>query len=197
MKRSTQPALVAYVTRTPLAILALIVVTLAGCGAASSPAGAQPFAMSSATATTAPRQYYTATLSPLNGSGVSATARLDLTSNVLVITLHATGLELNREHYLHIHGYPDAMVTCPTGSGGTISVNEGIALVGPIALDLQPYPQVTGPGAVDWSHTYTLSPNDLYNITPLTGHVLVLHGLTTNGAYNRATFVACGQIQAV
>src|SRR5260370_1221624 len=89
-----------------------------------------------------------------------------------------------------------ATVACPVESGGTISVDEGLAHVGPIALDLQPYPQVTGPGAVTWTHTYRLSSDDLYNITPLTGHVVVLHGLTSNGTYNRATFVACGQIQA-
>jgi hypothetical protein len=178
-----------------LASLALMPVTLAGCGVASAPAGAQPPATS--TATTAPTLHYTATLSGLNASGVSATARLDLIGSALEVTLHATNLEPNREHYLHIHGYPQASVTCPTGSGGAISVDEGIAHVGPIALDLQPYPQVTGPAAVDWSHTYMLSPDDLSNITPLTGHVLVLHGLTTNGVYNRATFVACGQIQAV
>ena len=175
-----------------LVILTLTAVTLAGCGAASD-TGARPPATPTATP---PTQHYTATLNPLNASGVSATARLDLTGNVLVVVLHTTGLEPNREHYLHIHGYPQTTVTCPAAPGGAVSVDEGIAHVGPIALDLQPYPQVTGAGAVDWSHTYTLSPDDLYNITPLTGHVLVLHGLTTNGVYNRATFVACGPIQA-
>ena len=171
----------------------LLTAALAGCGA-TPVTGAQsaPGSTPSATPATA---HYTATLHPLNASGVSASARLDLRGNVLVITLHATGLEPNREHYLHIHGYPETMVTCPEAPGGAISVDEGIAHVGPIALDLQPYPQVTGPDAVDWAHTYLLSPGDLYDITPLPGHVLVLHGLTTNGSYNRATFVACGQIQ--
>lgn len=196
-------------TRTPFATRAtlvacvlnclLIAVTLAGCGAGeASVTGAHhaPSPAPTATATTAPTVHYTATLHPLNASGVSATARLDQTGNVLVVTLHATGLEPNREHYLHIHGYPDATVTCPVRSGGAISVDEGLAHVGPIALDLQPYPQVIVPGAVAWTHTYRLSPDDLYNITPLTGHVVVLHGLTSNGSYNRATFVACGQIQA-
>ncbi len=224
MKRSERSMLATPVTRAPIATCApiatrapiatcatlatcvliylLIAVTLAGCGAgAASVTGAHraPSPPPTATATTAPTVptvHFTATLRPLNASGVSATARLDQTGNVLVVTLHATGLEPNREHYLHIHGYPDATVTCPVGSDGAISVDEGLAHVGPIALDLQPYPQVTVPGAVAWTHTYRLSPDDLYNITPLTGHVVVLHGLTSNGSYNRATFVACGQIQA-
>jgi Cu/Zn superoxide dismutase len=198
MQRSEQLLCATRATRATRAMLVtcvLVAAMLAGCGAAPV-TGAQRSPSPTPAATTAPAQRYTATLSPLNASGVSATARLELSGNVLVVTLHATGLEPNREHYLHIHGYPDATVTCPATSGGAISVDEGIAHVGPIALDLQPYPQVTGPGTVDWSHTYTLSPDDLYNITPLTGHVLVLHGLTTNGTYNRATFVACGQIQA-
>jgi hypothetical protein len=214
MKRSERSVLATPVTRatcatrTPIAtratlvtcvlICLLIAITPAGCGAgAASVTGAHRVPGPTPTATaTAPTVHYTATLRPLNASGVSATARLDQTGNVLVVTLHATGLEPNREHYLHIHGYPDATVTCPVGSGGAISVDEGLAHVGPIALDLQPYPQVIVPGAVAWTHTYRLSPDDLYNITPLTGHVVVLHGLTSNGSYNRATFVACGQIQA-
>lgn len=180
-----------FVTLTTLALIT--VTALAGCGAAPA-TGAQS---APSPTPTAPTVHFIAALSPLNASGVSATAHLDLSGNVLVITLHAAGLEPNREHYLHIHGYPGTMVTCPAGSGGDISVTEGLAHVGPVVLDLQPYPQVTRPGVVGWSHTYVLLPDELANLTPLTDHVVVLHGLTTNGTYNRATFVACGQIQAV
>jgi hypothetical protein len=115
---------------------------------------------------------------------------------VLVVTIHATGLEPDREHYQHIHGNPGGAVICPVAAGGVISVNQGLEQVGPVALDLQPYAQIGASRAEDWSQSYTLGSDQMYFLTPLTGHVLVLHGMTTAGAYNRATFVACGGIRA-
>ncbi|HZC79830.1 MAG TPA: hypothetical protein VE258_18895 [Ktedonobacterales bacterium] len=144
--------------------------------------------------------HYAVTLRPLNASDVSGSARLDLTGNVLVVTIHANGLQPNREHYQHIHGNLGGVVACPTpadaDASGMLTVARGLAVVGPIVLDLQPYPSVTGPGAVDWAQSYTLTPDEQSSLVPLTDHVVVLHGMTSHGVYDRALFVACGAIRA-
>jgi hypothetical protein len=139
------------------------------------------------------------TLSPVNHSGVSGTVQLALTGDVLSVTIQSRGLEPNREHYQHIHGNPGSTVRCPSaadaGASGMLTVEQGLAAVGPIALDLYPYAQVSGPGPTDWSHSYALSPEVVANLMPLTGHVVVLHGMTYHGTYDRALFVACGPIK--
>jgi hypothetical protein len=173
--------------------LALAPVMLDGCGA-SSAAGALP-----PTHTPGPT-HYTVTLRPLNGTSVTGTEQLVLTGNVLAISLHVTGLEPGREHYQHIHGYPGSTAICPTAANadasGLITVDTGLAVVGPVVLDLQPYPQVTGHGPLDWSQTYALTATQLADLLPLTAHVVVLHGMTHERTYDRALFVACGPIQA-
>jgi hypothetical protein len=177
-----------------LALLALATGALSGCGGASV-ATAQRL-----TPTPSPRTtHYLVTLHALNSSGVSGMAWLDLQGSELTVTIRASGLEPNGEHYQHIHGNADGTVACPTTADPAtgITVEQGVAAVGPIALDLQPYAVVAGSGSEQWTHTYTLTPGDLFNLAPLTGHVLVLHGMTSHGVYDRAYFVACGQIQAV
>jgi hypothetical protein len=187
MQRSLVPAV------TILATLALLTGMLSGCGMAPG-AGAQHPTQTTTT-------HYVATLHPLNASGVSGTVRLDLTGNSLEVTIQAHGLEPNKEHYQHIHGNPGGAVACPSkadaDASGLITVDRGLAVVGPIALDLFPYPVVSGSGSVDWSHTYTLTATGLSNLAPLTGHVVVWHGMTYHGTYDRALFVACGPIQAL
>jgi hypothetical protein len=140
------------------------------------------------------------TLSPVNHSGVSGIAQLEVTGDVLTVTIQSRGLEPNREHYQHIHGNPGSTVQCPSaidaGPSGVLTVEQGLAAVDPIALDLYPYAQVSGPEPTDWSHAYSLSPEALANLQPLTGHVVVLHGMTYHGLYDRALFVACGPIKA-
>jgi hypothetical protein len=185
-----------------LTLLALVIGALGGCGASPSASVAQrsPSVTATATASTVQALHYAVTLRPLNASGVSGSARLELTGNVLVVTIHASGLQPNREHYQHIHGSPGGTVACPTpadaDASGMLTVARGLAVVGPIALDLQPYPQVTEPGVIDWSQSYTLTPDKLSSLSPLTDHVVVLHGMTSHGTYDRALFVACGPIRA-
>jgi len=181
MQRSFVPA---------VAILATL--ALGGCGTAPASGAQRP--------TQAPTTHYVVTLRPLNTSGVSGIVRLALTGSVLAVTIHASGLEPNKEHYQHVHGNPGGTVACPTtadaDASGMITVDRGLTVVGPIALDLSPYPQVSGSGLADWSHSYTLTSAELSNLAPLTGHVVVLHGMTSHGNYDRALFVACGAIHA-
>jgi hypothetical protein len=177
---------------TILAPLALLAGTLGGCGTAPTAATRRP---APATA------HYLATLRPLNGSSVTGTVRLALTGNVLAVTIQASGLEPNGEHYQHIHGHAGGSVACPSPAdataSGVLTVDQGLAVVGPIALDLQPYPPVSGTGSIEWSRSYSLTESEVSSLAPLTGHVVVLHGMTAQGTYDRALFVACGPIQAV
>jgi hypothetical protein len=176
-----------------LALLALAVGALGGCG------GASVAITQRRTPTPSPiPAHYVVTLHALNASGVSGMAWLDLKGSELTVTIQASGLEPNGEHYQHIHGNADGTVACPTTADPAtgLTVEQGVAAVGPIAFDLRPYALVTGSGSEQWTHTYTLTPGDLFTLAPLTGHVLVLHGMTSHGTYDRAFFVACGQIQA-
>ena len=183
MKRSLSPLLV---------LLALL---LSACGSSSLTA-----VPSTSTPTPLITSHYTAKLSELNATHVSGTAEFKLTGNVLVITINATGLQSDKEHYLHIHGTSDTSVACPTAAdadaSGHISIEKALTIIGPIAFDLQPYPQPDAHGAVSWTQIFHLEPYQLSDISPLTHHVIVLHGMTYQGVYDRALTVACGPIQA-
>jgi hypothetical protein len=184
MKRSLNPLLI---------LLALIA---SACGSSSSSARTP-----TPTPTLLATSHYVARLSALNTTHVSGTADFKLTGNVLVITINATGLQPDKEHYLHIHGAAGTTVTCPTladaDASGHITIEKALTIIGPIALDLQPYPQPDAHGAISWSQIFHLEPHQLSDILPLTQHVIVLHGMTYQGLYDRALTVACGPIEAV
>jgi hypothetical protein len=184
--------------RSQCLLLILLMLILSACGSSfTSPV------LSSTTPTSTPSQpttsHYLAKLTPLNATHVSGTANFTLTGNILVITIHAIGLQPGKEHYLHIHGAPDSSVSCPTkadaDAGGHITIEKALTIIGPVALDLQPYPQPDAQGAVSWSQIFHLEPYQLSDTTPLSHHVIVLHGMTYQGIYDRALTVACGPIQ--
>src|SRR4051812_5099527 len=54
----------------------------------------------------APVNYF-ANLTPLNNSGVTGTASLTLNGNDLTVVLNAVGLEPDKLHPQHIHGFVD------------------------------------------------------------------------------------------
>ena len=187
MKRSLSPLLI---------LLALVA---SACGS-SSPTAGIPTPTPTPTLTPLTTSHYVARLSALNATHVSGTADFKLTGNVLDITINATGLQPNKEHYLHIHGATGTAVTCPTPSDADasehITIEKALTIIGPIALDLQPYPQPDAHGAISWSQLFHLEPYQLSDISPLTQHVIVLHGMIYQGLYDRALTVACGPIQA-
>ncbi|HEY7122567.1 MAG TPA: hypothetical protein VH540_01330 [Ktedonobacterales bacterium] len=143
--------------------------------------------------------HYTAKLQALNATNVSGSADFQLTGNTLVVTIHATGLQPDKEHYLHIHGAADTTVTCPTpadaDASGHITIEKALTIIGPIALDLQPYPQPDEQGVVSWSQAFSLESYQMHDLLPLEHHVIVLHGMTYQGTYDRALTIACGSIQ--
>lgn len=142
-------------------------------------------------------------LQPLNNSGVSGTARLELDrdQHQLTVVIEATGLEADKTHAQHIHGFsgeePENS-TCPTlaadtDGDGLVSVGEGLPNYGPVLLPLQPFTTAPG-GVIDFMATYT----DLSNLEPvnaLQNRSIVIHGLTVGGQYIGSMPVACGQIR--
>jgi hypothetical protein len=140
--------------------------------------------------------YYTARLSALNSSGVSGTVDFQVTGNVLVVKMKVTGLVPNQKHFQHIHG--DGTATCPTATDAKagVTLSEAMTNIGSLAFDLQPYPLTDAQGRLNLTQTFTLEPDELASITPLTGHVMVLHGAYNHGQYDRFLPAACGPIKA-
>ena len=176
-----------------LLVVLLVLLSLAGsaCGSVSAPrTGSTP------TVTRVLTSHYTARLSALNSSGVSGTVDFRVTGNVLVVKMQVSGLVPNQKHFQHIHG--DGSSTCPTAADARagVTLSEALTNIGPLAFDLQPYPLTDAQGRLDLTQTFTLDPDELAKITPLTGHVMVLHGAFNHGQYDRFLPAACGPIQA-
>jgi hypothetical protein len=176
-----------------LIVALLVLLSLAGsaCGSTGAP-GTVP----TPTVTRVLTRHYTASLSALNSSGVSGTVDFQVTGNVLVVKMNVTGLVPNQKHFQHIHG--NGTATCPTANdaNGGVTLSEAMTNIGPLAFDLQPYPLTDAQGRLNLTQTFTLDPDELASVTPLTGHVMVLHGALNHGQYDRFLPAACGPIQA-
>lgn len=140
-------------------------------------------------------QTFTAALRPLNNSGVNGTATLRLDGGQLTVQIRAAGLVANQPHPQHIHGKPDgSAATCPTaaaaGPDNVLTLEEGLPSYGPVMLPLEPFPMGT---PITFQHTYT---SNVDQVTPLTQHVVVLHGANVGGQYQATLPVACGTIVA-
>jgi hypothetical protein len=125
---------------------------------------------------------------------------LEVSGTTLAVQIGVTGLVPNQRHFQHIHGAPDAPASCPTSvdanTSGTITLTEALLRLGPVAFDLQPYPFPDATGSLHWSQTYTMTPDEVSATSPWTGRVVVFHGMTINGVYDRLLPAACGQIQS-
>ena len=175
-----------------LSILALLVVMAQGCGSSAGIAGP-------ATTPTRGTERYVARITALNRSGVSGAVDLQVTGATLTVAIDITGLEPDRRHFQHVHGEPGVPATCPTATdanaNGVITLTEATTRIGPLAFDIQPYPQPDEHGALRWSRTFTLDSEEMRKTAPWTEHVVVFHGMTLNGAYDQLLPVACGPIQ--
>lgn len=145
--------------------------------------------------------HYNVPLRALNGSGVSGVATMDLDGSALTVTIVASGLEANQTHMQHIHAIDHGNSTCPPASAdangdGIVSFAEGLPFYGPVRLPLTvsgtTYPFIGPSGSLSYSRTFTVDP---HAFLALQTKVVVLHGLTVNGAYDPTTPVACGQIR--
>jgi hypothetical protein len=145
--------------------------------------------------------HYSTLLRPLNGSGVTGVATMDLEGSALTVTVVASGLEANRTHMQHIHAIDHGNSTCPppsadTNGDGIVSFAEGLPFYGPVRLPLTisgtTYPMIGASGSLSYSRTFTVDPKAFL---ALQTKVVVLHGLSINGTYDPTTPVACGQIR--
>lgn len=166
---------------------------------------------------------YSADLDELNDSGVEGTAHLSLMGDQLTVKIYATGLEPNRLHPQHIHGFAEnnRNSKCPPASAddngdGFVSVGEGAPFYGgiliPLVMDVNDplsFPVANENGVIDFEMTYNLE--DLEgledfntDVTPLQNTAIVLHGMTvedyvnaegeTVSGYIITLPVACGQV---
>ncbi len=158
---------------------------------------------------------YTVDFSALNESGVSGSAELTLTGDQLTVKVSATGLEPNRVHPQHIHGFMENKrnSTCPTSSAdtngdGIVDLGEGAPFYGPVLLELyvpiDEFPVADANGVLSFERTFTLGETEFTEegevisrsaLSPLQNRAIVLHGMTVNGEYVATLPVACGQIQ--
>jgi hypothetical protein len=171
--------------------LALVV---GGCGSSSASSNV------TSQTPTPPTSHYIATLSALNASGVTGTVEMSLNGAYMDVTISLAGLIPNQQHMQHIHGPHGVLATCPTAASanadGVITLAAGTPAYGPVALPFEPTPTADASGKITWSRQLRLTPDDVFNITSLTQHVVLIHGLTYKGVYDQTLPVACGPIEA-
>ncbi len=170
-----------------------LILGLTGCGLPSSGTAATQRTMP-------PTKRYHATLAPLNDSGVTGTVELAVTGDTMAVTISLSGLVPNHEHMQHIHGTHDMTATCSTpasaNADGIITLAAGTPAYGPVAMPFEPTPTADANGKIIWSQQLAITPDDAYNIAPLTSHVVLIHGLNYKGAYDQVLPAACGPIRA-
>lgn len=188
-------------TRFVPAVPALAIVTLAACGDAPTGSGDATGAPSfSHNGNTPAVPVYRVALEELNGSGVTASATLQVRDGKLVVHVNAVGHDPDRLHPQHIHGFGDRASACPTAAqdadgDGVITIDEGAAAFGPVQVDLQPYPTpANAAGAITYTRAFDLSavpfdPSDLPEKT------MVLHGDFVGASYVASLPVACGTVE--
>lgn len=159
---------------------------------------------------------YSADLAPLNNSGVTGHAMLMVDGNMLTVKVMAEGLEPNRVHPQHIHGFTDTKQnsTCPTpdmdkNGDGLVDLLEGLPAYGPpiveLYLPVDVFPVADADGKLHYERTFTLGEVEFeeegqvisyHDLKPLQNRTIVLHGMTVDGEYIATLPVACGQIKA-
>lgn len=151
---------------------------------------------------------YVSHLGTINHSGVTGDATAFLDGTDLTVNLHATGLEPNQPHPIHIHGFgadgipspiPSVLPTTAddTDHDGFIELAEGQVRYGPIILNIASGSTPTGPdvnpvgqfptapnGIIDFHQTYHFNLSDsnqakIFNLLqPLNLREFVIHGMT-------------------
>ncbi|HEV2235451.1 MAG TPA: hypothetical protein VGR57_02210 [Ktedonobacterales bacterium] len=185
--------------RNVLVCLALALI-VGGCGSAANANAPTPTPTPPTPTPTPPTTHYSATLTALNASGVTGTVAMALTGDEMAVTIALAGLIPNQQHMQHIHGAHGLLATCPTAASanadGIITLDAGTPAYGPVALPFEPTPTADASGKITWSQRLRLTSDDVFNIVPLTQHVVLIHGLTYKGVYDQTLPAACGPIRA-
>lgn len=140
------------------------------------------------------------TLIELNDSGVAGTVTIVGRGDSIRVNLSASGLEAGQLHMQHIHGVGDGnQATCPdmslAGDDGILTIGEGLPAYGPVKVTLG-RDMVAGS---DLGYSRTFNATDagatLDTLGELTQYVVVVHGLTVEGAYVASLPVACAVLE--
>ena len=166
-------------------------------------------------ASLAASQTYTTTFMALNDSGVSGTASVTLNGTELTYTVKATGLEPNKFHQEHIHGFlnpndkPSQIPQLPrddkNGNGMLDDLESEAVAGGPIVyLTASPaankgntysdFPVADAKGNLNFKQTYDVS-EELVFLKPLEIRGIELHGMTEMGQYQADLPVAAGLLK--
>ena len=140
-------------------------------------------------------------LVPLNGSLVSGTVRAAVEGGELSVVVEAEGLEVQQIHPQHLHGFfgGDRSASCPTVEADAdgdqvLSAAEVEPVTGPPLLPLEPFPLPTDERRFRYQASL---PIDAASLGPLPFQVVMIHGLTLDGEYQRGLPVACAELEPV
>lgn len=168
-----------------------------GCAAASSEPSPSPDPSSSRSRVSR----FAGELVPLNGSLVSGTVRAALDGAELSVVLEVEGLEPQQLHPQHLHGFFGAnrSASCPTVDADTdgdqvLSAAEAEVAAGPPLLPLEPFPLPSEEAPVHYQASLPIDPASL---GPIAFQVVMIHGLTLDGTYQRRLPVACAELEPV
>lgn len=139
-------------------------------------------------------QTWTATLQPLNGSGVAGNVTATLAGDQLQVQIQATGLEANQIHAMHIHGLTGARVAEESEVAGTvqdkdadgfIEIGEAAAVIGPALVPLQldgQFPIAGADGTINVTMNFDVADlpggTDIRELLPMDMRAVEIHGLT-------------------
>jgi hypothetical protein len=131
-------------------------------------------------------QAFTATLRPLNASGVRGSVRVEVERQGLEVHLTAHGLQAGFMHMQHIHGTgPAGNAVCPPpgldpNHDGTLDVAEGAPFYGPVVVTLGH--DVTKGRTLRYERTFTTTDAGapVATMGDLDRYVVVVHGLDVN-----------------
>lgn len=149
-------------------------------------------------------QSWTATLAPLNDSGVAGTVTATLTGDQLQVNVTATGLEPNLVHPMHIHGLigDTGAAENSTAEGfdsdadGFVEFDESRVGIGDPLLNLRTegqFPTAGADGTINFTSTFSLSALDLpggadvSDLFPLDMRAVELHGATVTAEDGQMT----------
>lgn len=145
-------------------------------------------------------QSWTATLAPLNNSGVTGTVTATLSGTQLEVNVEATGLEPNQIHPMHIHGLMgdvgapinSTVAGFDSDADGFVELAEGAEAIGEPLLNLQTatgqFPAAAADGSVSFISTFDLAdinlPRgvELADLFPLDLRAVEIHGDTVTAA---------------
>lgn len=134
---------------------------------------------------------YRVMLMPLNNSGVSGTATVTVNGRDITVEVMADGLEPNKKHEQHIHGFRDGSPSMLPPKNASVDDTQAEKSVGPPLLALEPTPMSDSNGRIRFRQTFT----DVQMIFPLDIRAIELHGMTQGGEYDFELPVAAGLLR--